>query len=77
MFSSITLLVIGAVVGILAYSKLCSSWMKREIKGDKLALVRYSERENKWIVHGRLGGLAQKVADIRNGRQPGAIKYVD
>ncbi|MEG0209065.1 MULTISPECIES: DUF7299 family protein [Gammaproteobacteria] len=77
MFSSILIFIIGAIFGIVAYSKACNAWMKAKIKNDKLALVRYSEHSKEWVVHGRLAGLAQKVADIRNGRQPGAIKYVD
>lgn len=74
MITGFILGVVFTVVFVLAWS------VKQANKSAKLghfAYAKYDEKENQWRVFGQYAGIAQQLSDIRSGRKPGAIKYVD
>lgn len=76
-FASILYLIIGAILGIVSVMFAAAFAMHKMSKDGKFASARYDKDKNEWRVIGKFGGIAQKLADIRAGRQPGAIKYID
>ena len=53
------------------------AWVSRLIKRGLLAQARYDEKKKEWLVSGKFISVFNEIADIRSGRKPGAIKYVD
>lgn len=49
----------------------------KALKSGKYCYARFDEKRKEWRVAGQFASIANKVDDIRSGRTPGAIKYVD
>jgi hypothetical protein len=56
---------------------LSCAWVSRLIKRGFYAQARYDEQKKEWRVQSNFFKVVNEVADIRSGRKPGAIKYVD
>lgn len=56
---------------------LSCAWASRLIKRGFFAQARYDEKKKEWRVSGKFISVFNEIADIRSGRKPGAIKYVD
>lgn len=61
---------------VLIFSLSCA-WVSRLIKRELYAQARYDEKKKEWRVSGKFFQVVNEIADIRSGRKPGAIKYVD
>lgn len=68
---------IGFIVGVL-FTVTYAAWLILKLKRkNQYASAMYFEKEKYWRVNGKLAKIAEEIADIRSGRKPGAIKYVD
>lgn len=47
------------------------------IKRGQFAQARYDEKKKQWRVSGKFMVIANELCDIRSGRKPGVIKYVN
>jgi hypothetical protein len=77
MVSSILFMILGAILALVAVVVVATVWSAKAVRNGHFASARYDVKSKEWRVCGQFAGIAQKLADIRNGRQPGAIKYVD
>lgn len=65
--------VIGAIaIGIYAFWKI-----QPKVDKGHYASALYDEKKKEWRVTGRYLGINNHLVDIREGRKPGVIKYVD
>lgn len=69
--------ILGFVCAVFVLVLFSNQYLKRRVKSGKFASASYNDKEKRWEVNGQFSGIAQKLSDIRSGRQPGAIKYVD
>lgn len=49
----------------------------KALKNGTYCYARFDVKRKEWRVAGQFASIAKEVADIRSGRTPGAIKYVD
>lgn len=77
MLNSILFIALGAVLALVAVFWIAYFYSAKAIREGRFASARYDVKSKEWRVVGKFGGIAQKLADIREGRQPGAIKYID
>uniref|UniRef100_A0AAU6PXJ1 Uncharacterized protein n=1 Tax=Escherichia phage ETEP102 TaxID=3117680 RepID=A0AAU6PXJ1_9CAUD len=61
---------------VLIVSMSCA-WDSRIVKRGFLAQARYDEKKKEWRVACKFISVFKEIDDIRSGRKPGAIKYVD
>lgn len=61
---------------VLIVSMSCA-WVSRLVKRGFYAQARYDEKKKEWRVQSDFFNVVNEIADIRSGRKPGAIKYVD
>lgn len=68
---------IGFIIGVL-FTTSYATWFIRKLKRkNQYASAMYFEKEKYWRVNGKIAKIAEEIVDIRSGRKPGAIKYVD
>lgn len=77
MLNSILFIVLGAVLALVAVFWLAYFYSAKAIREGRFASARYDVKSKEWRVVGKFGSVAQKLTDIREGRKPGAIKYID
>lgn len=68
---------IGSISTLAGLTILASRWLNGQVKRGHYASARYDKKSDTWRIIGSYGSIANKLADIRQGRQPGAIKYID
>ena len=56
---------------------LSCAWVSKLTKRSQFAQARYDEKKKQWRVSGKFISVFNEINDIRSGRKPGAIKYVD
>ncbi|ANM45868.1 hypothetical protein BI040_gp86 [Escherichia phage vB_EcoS_NBD2] len=74
---NVAFFVFGFIVAVVLVMWRSFKWVKAKASKGEYASVIYDPVKKEYRVTGQYAGLAQKLADIRAGRQPGAIKYVD
>lgn len=67
----------GFIFASVLIISLSCAWVTKPIKRGQFAQARYDEKKKQWRVSGKFMIVANELADIRSGRKPGAIKYVD
>lgn len=74
-------MIVGFLIGSAFTLFMCLVTMalgiKYGIKKGWFTYASYCEKEKEWTVRGKFSKIALELADIRQGRKPGAIKYVD
>lgn len=73
----ITGFILGVVFTIVFVLVWCAKAADKAAKLGQFAYAKYDNKAKEWRVYGQYAGIAQQLSDIRNGRRPGAIKYVD
>lgn len=56
---------------------LSCAWVSKLIKRGQFAQARYDEKKKQWLVSGKFVSVFNEINEIRTGRKPGDIKYVD
>ena len=67
----------GFIFASVLIISLSCAWVAKLIKRGQFAQARYNEKKKQWHVSGKFMVVANELCDIRSGRKPGAIKYVD
>lgn len=67
----------GFIFASVLIISLSCSWAAKLIKRGQFAQARYDEKKKQWRVSGKFISVFNEINDIRSGRKPGAIKYVD
>lgn len=67
----------GFIFASVLIISLSCSWVAKLIKRGQFAQARYDEKKKQWSVSGKFISVFNEINDIRSGRKPGAIKYVD
>lgn len=73
----ITGFILGSVFTIVFVLVWCAKAAEKAAKIGQFAYAKFDDKKQEWRVFGQYAGIAQQLADIRSGRKPGAIKYVD
>lgn len=68
---------LGVVLTIIFILGFCVISANKGGRSGKFAYAKFDDKNQEWRVFGQYAGIAQQLADIRSGRKPGAIKYVD
>lgn len=77
MIHSILYVVLGAILALTAVVTFAYYYSEKAIREGRFASARFDVKSQEWKVIGKFGAVSQKLADIREGRKPGAIKYID
>ncbi|UOX38499.1 hypothetical protein [Escherichia phage P818] len=67
----------GFIFALVLIISLSCSLVAKLIKRGQFAQARYDEKKKQWRVSGNFISVFNEINDIRSGRKPGAIKYVD
>lgn len=67
----------GFIFASVLIISLSCAWVTKPIKRGQYAQARYDEKKKQWLVYGKFMVVANEICDIRSGRKPGKIKYVD
>lgn len=73
----ITGFILGVVFTLVFVVAWCAKQADKHAKAGKFAYAKFDDKKQEWRVFGQYAGIAQQLADIRSGRKPGAIKYID
>lgn len=67
----------GVLFAIIVVLTWCVKSANKNAKAGKFAYAKYDDQKQEWRVFGQYASIAQQLNDIRSGRRPGAIKYID
>lgn len=77
MIADLVWYVFGVVSALFFAVIAIANWSKKLLQKNQFASARYDEKRGEWRVCGKYAKIADELKDIREGRKPGAIKYVD
>lgn len=67
----------GFIFASVLIISLSCAWVTKLIKRGQFAQARYDEKKKQWRVSGKFISVFNEINEIRTGRKPGDIKYVD
>lgn len=77
MLNSILFIVLGVIIGVIVVVAWAGLWSRKLLAKNQFASARFDTKSKEWRICGKYAKIAQELVDIREGRKPGAIKYID
>lgn len=77
MINSILVFALGSILTLVSIVTFAYLYSEKAIRQGRFASARFDVKSQEWKVVGRFFSVAQKITDIKSGRKPGAVKYID